>query len=182
MGFDYADAGASCLLADVPIESGKWVARAHRFSGRRHDLPVSEMIATLLGTHICFFLSAPVTVYRITGKLGLVPAAEVSVTDLLRLLVREGATDPQVRGWLECTHQIIGKSNEIIAAAASQLTNAFRALVVDRKRPHAVETMSFWRYVPDDDLANFMWHLSGMLTPEARERVDEKVIVTFYIH
>lgn len=66
-------------------------------------------------------------------------------------------------------------------AAAIPLTDAFRASVVNFSHPHATEIMSFWRYDLEDDLADPMWRLSEMLTPEASQRVRANAIVTFHV-
>lgn len=64
----YADAGAYCLPADLPTESGEWVIRTDRFSGRRRDLFI-ETLDTHLGTHRLFVSPTPVTVYGITTNM-----------------------------------------------------------------------------------------------------------------
>lgn len=66
-----------------------------RFSGKRCDLPI-EIIATHLETpvvHVSPLIA--VTVYRITGEHDLLPASEVTATDILRLLEGKEVTQPQ---------------------------------------------------------------------------------------
>lgn len=72
------------------------------------------------------------------------PAAEVAVTNLLRLLAREEATTPQARAASRnALNQVVRKPIKPIAAAATGLTDAFRVSVVNRNRPHATKALFF---------------------------------------
>lgn len=62
--FAMVDAGVYRPSPGLPTESGKWLTRMDRFSGRRrHSL--NEIIATHVDTHHRFFVPTPVTVHRI---------------------------------------------------------------------------------------------------------------------
>lgn len=122
--------------SEVPTGSGKCVTRTNRFPRRRRNLLI-QMKANHRVTH-SFFSCTPVTLK------GDIPAAEVTATDSLSLLVREEVTHPQARATtLNAPNRISRTPNESILMAASQLADAFRASVVDRDRPHATETISF---------------------------------------
>lgn len=71
--------------------------------------------------------------YRITGVHDLVPAAEVTATDLLGLLAGGNDTHPQAcAAARNMFNQIVQKLNETTAAAASRLNDAFGTPLVGR--------------------------------------------------
>lgn len=123
------------------------------------------------------------TVYRITGEGDLVPAAEVTVKDLLRLLVEEEATHAQApAATRNALLDITRKPQNTIAVAATWPTNAFRASVVNCNRLHAAEMSYFWRCISEDDLADFMWRLSKNMIPGTSQRVRDKSKEMFHVH
>lgn len=74
------------------------------------------------------FSPTPVTLYRITCESDLTPAVEVTVLDLLRLLVREKATHPQAHTATgNALSEIIRNPEETIAASDTRPTDAFGA-------------------------------------------------------
>lgn len=103
---------------------------------------------------------------RIMGKRDLVPAAEVTATDLLRLLVREEATRHYVRvaTW-DALNQIVRKPNETTAAEAIRLTHTFRTIVLNCNRPHATEALFFWWYTTEDNISH---HVAPLRNAGAR--------------
>lgn len=118
--------------------------RTDRLSGRRRDSHI-EMMATHVGTHRLFFPLTPMTVCHITGERDLVPAIEITTTDVLRLLMEEEPIHPQARAATRnALHDITRKLKETNAAAAMRLTNAFRASVVNRNRPHATKMLTYF--------------------------------------
>lgn len=120
------------------------------------------------------------TVDRITNDHDLVQAIEVTATDLLQLLVREEVTRTKVfTATRNALNEIVRESNETSGAEAIRLTGAFRTPVVDHNRPPATEALFFQWYISQDDLADLMWRLCGMLTPAASQRVGDKAIITF---
>lgn len=137
------DAGAYRLPPDVSTECGKWVICTDRLSGRHCDL-LMELIATHLHTSHLFSSLTMVTTYRISEERDDVTASHVTATDWLRLLVRAKATHHRARvASRDTLYQIARKPNGTIAAAASRLTDASRASIVDHNRPHASEVMFF---------------------------------------
>lgn len=76
------------------------------------------------------------TVYRITDERDLIPAAEVTSTDLLRLLVKEEVIHPQACvATRNAFDEIIRKADEMIATAVTRLTGAFCASLVNSLAP-----------------------------------------------
>lgn len=115
-----------------------------RFTGRRRDI-VMELIPYHLGTHDLLSSPSPVTAYCTTGKRDEDPASKVTATDWLRVFNRTEVTHPRARAvTTKALNKNVRKLNEIIAAAAGRLTDAFRASTVHCDRPHAGEMMSFW--------------------------------------
>lgn len=175
--FAYADAGSYRLPADQPTEGGEWVTRMDHVSGWQCDLPI-ETTATNLGTHSLSFPPTTVTVSRVTGGRDLVSPGEVTATDLLRSLVGEAATHPQAPPATQNAHnEGTTKRNEAIAAVDTWLTDAFRASVVNRDRPHTTEMLFSWSYISEDDITELTQRLSNIHTPEANQRVGGKSIV-----
>lgn len=97
-----------------------------------------------IGTYSLFFSPTLVTLCRIKVSRDLVPAVEVTATNLLRLQGKEEATHPYSRA----------STWKVITQLPLKLNHSFCASEVDRNSPHATETMYFWLYIPEDDVAN----------------------------
>lgn len=112
--FAYANAGAYLLLSDKPTDSGKWMTRNIQ-CGRRRGFLIEIFLPTKEPRDEVFryntFAGVP---YHL--KRDLVPAAEVTAVDLLRLLVRKEATYLQARATTRnALNHIVRKSNETIS-------------------------------------------------------------------
>lgn len=111
------------------------------------------------------------------GERKFVPAAKVTATDLIRLLVWEEATKPEAHAATQNEfNEIVRRPNQTIAVVATRLTDEFRASLVSHNRPHATEELFF------GDLADLMRRLSQVQTPEASQHVGDKAIITFHAH
>lgn len=129
--FGYASAGVYSLLGDKPTDSRKVSDPDGAILGSAARSP-DRKIATHPDTHRLVFSPKPVTAYHIAGERDLVPAANVTVTGLLRLLVKEEAAHPQARtANRSALNHIIQKPQETIAEGYEQ-SDVFRASVVNR--------------------------------------------------
>lgn len=78
-------------------QRGKWGTLGNQFSDTRWDLLI-ELISTHdPGAHHPFFLSTPLSVYRISSERDEELLSQVTATDLLWILVAKEATSPRVR-------------------------------------------------------------------------------------
>lgn len=107
-----------------------------------------ELTVSHLCTHLLFFLPTPITVYRLPGKRDQASPDQVTATDLLSLLVGEGAISSLAQTVAKnVLYRMVRGPKKTIVAAAARLVDAFRASAVSSHCPHAIGSLLFWQYI-----------------------------------
>ena len=120
-------------------------------------LPSPGTLIRLLGdnllTHYKLTASEPVKVATLLGATAVLHPDRVTLTDWLRILVREQALIVDSTDMArEAFYAIQVRPGEEWRNVASRLVRHFRTVVVDPDRPHASEATYFWRYVTERQL------------------------------
>lgn len=84
---------------------------------------------------------------------------------------------PERAATTDAPNEITRKLNDSAVAVVRQLIDTFHASIMDRKHPHATETMFSWRCILEDKLEKLLQWLSLMISPTASERVDQSLMV-----
>ena len=119
---------------------------------RRRELLIGLISDNFL-THYQLISSEPVTVVTLTGEIAVLGLDHVTLTDWLRILVREQAcvidsTDIAREGFP--AEQV--RPGEEWRNVAARLVHNYRAVVGDPDRPYASEATYFWRYATERQL------------------------------
>ena len=162
--------------------------RPDAYTFRRRELLIGLVGVSLL-THYQLTASESVKVVTLLGATAVLHPEHVTLTDWLRILVREQAlvvdSTDMVR---EAFYGVQVGPGEEWRNVASRLVRNFRAVVAGPDRPHASEATYFWRYVTerhlyelverviDADLTNPLDRLSlNSLLHDAVARVKREV-------
>ena len=143
---------------------------AHTF--RRRELLIG-LIGDNLLTHYQPTSSEPVTVATLTGETAVLDPDHITLTDWLRILVREQAlvidsTDIAREAFLAVQARPGGEWRNV----ASQLVRNYRAVVVDPDRLHALEVTYFWRYAPKRLLYELFERLINAILTNPLDRLN----------
>ena len=163
------DGGAWALTADSFDAAGSVHYRPplDKMTPLRREL-LQDMIGDHLATYDEMSSGDPVEVPGIDGSFSQVPAADVSVTEWLRKLVREGLQQAGGREAAErALNDITVRDAEAWKAAARRLVVVYRALIADPVLPHISEATFFWRYITEQQLSDLLERLVQMLLPSA---------------
>ena len=164
-------------LPDDQTNGSSFVSTTANCSPQRRELLV-DLISDQLLTHHQMTSGEPVIIYSIAGKRIEVEADEVTITEWLRLLVREAAL---VRGAATSARHaldsVVLKPAEAWPTAAARLVLMFRAATADPDMPHASEAVYFWRYISERNLVELLDRIRDMLLPNALDRISINVLM-----
>ena len=119
---------------------------------RRRELLIGLVGDNLL-THYQLTSSEPVKIVTLLGATAVLHPEHVTLTDWLRILVREQALVVDSTDMArEAFYAVQIRPGEKWKNVASRLVRNFRAVVADPDRPHASEATYFWRYVTERQL------------------------------
>ena len=130
--------GALRLPEDQLID-GEWITQVDEYSARRREF-LTELIVPYSHTYFALTSTGPVDVILVTGKQIQRPKNQVTLTDWLRLLVREEALDDSSLDYAKSAlANVRKKPGEAWTTAAERVFLAFRATMIDSERPKCAE-------------------------------------------
>lgn len=161
-------------LLKLPIDrkvGGRWVTESDELTSRRRELLV-DLLHEHLPTYRDMQDQLDVHVYRITGRVDVVPFDEVTTTDWLRLIVRhQGRSNGYEQFADAALSAIVLKPAESWASAAARVLIAFRAAHVDPARPHITEPLYFWRHITERQMKALFERVVTVLLPNVVDNV-----------
>lgn len=164
------DGGLLKMPVDQEVE-GEWVTVADDLTSRRRELLV-DLLHDHLPTYHTMQQDRDVRVFRISGKVNLVPSAQVTMTDWLRLIVREqGLANGYEDFAANALRTVTRRPSESWASAAARVLVVFRATQVDPSHPHITEPTFFWRHITARTMKALYERMVEVLLPNAIDRV-----------
>ena len=131
-----------------------------------------------MGTYDEMLSNEMVEMPAIDGSFSRIPAHELSATEWLRKLVREGQQQSAGREAAETALNTITVSgSKAWKAAARRLVVVYLALMADQVRPHISEAAFFWRYTSEIQLSDLLERLVQMLLPSAFDQAGLQRVV-----
>lgn len=144
---------------------GRWVTQVDDHSYHRLEL-LLDLIASRFAAYTVFGSSDRVDVYRVSGVTECVPRDRVTVTDWLRILVRDQAlTSVSEEYARDALAAITLRPNETWREAANRVLLAFRASLVDHRRPYTTEATYFWRLITTQQLMELYERIIEVISP-----------------
>lgn len=122
-----------------------------------------------------FTRSEVIEVPAITGGFMTIPSSEVSMSELLHILIVDSAKrdSSKFSVWQSLKWVRIGEC-EAYSAAAQWLLLRFRALIADHNRPDVLEAIYFWRFITGDQLRDLLKSFLHIKYPSYIEQADLK--------
>ena len=163
--------GELCLPRDKQDAQGFHIRPdAHTF---RHQELLIGLIGDNLLTHYQLTSSEPLTVVTLTGETAVLDPVHVTLTDWLRILVREQAlgidsTDITREAFLA----VHVRPGEEWRNVVSRLARNYRAVVADPDRPHALKATYFWRYATERQLYELFEHVINAVLTNPLDRLS----------
>ena len=173
------DGGSWALTPDRATPSGLSHRRPEldSMTPLRREL-LQEFIGDHLGTHDELTSTEIVEVPAIDGSFARVQSQEVSATEWLRKLVREGMLQSGAReAAAAALNNIKVGEAEAWKAASRRLVLVYRAYLADPVRPHISEATYFWRYINEEQLGDLLERLVHLLLPSAIDQTGLQGVV-----
>ena len=175
------DSGAMRLEPDQYID-GKWTTMPDELTPRRLEL-LTDSTHDFLSVSHQFAAAEFVPVYLVTGEVVEEPHSEVTVTDWLRLFVREQAlTGGAVEFAQAALSAVTLKPAEAWTAAATRHLLAFRASLANSERPHVTEQLFFWHFITPLEMTTLYDRVVQVLLPNPLDRVDVNGLMHEKVH
>ena len=155
----------------LPVDTQNQTGTSHRRPTLDRMSPLRrEFLQDSFSDSLCTYdeltSHGSVSVPQVDGTFHLVPAHQVTMTEWLRILNREGLMQS---GSVEAAEVAITSIQvngaEAWGVAARRLVVVFRAFTADRERPHISEATYVWRYVLEKQLTDLLDRLVRLFLP-----------------